>query len=60
VATVSQGASFAAKLGRTGFRRNFPFAGPWHGSYYANKQVVAYAVRQGRDWLVITVITKFF
>lgn len=49
VATVSQGASFVAKFGRTGFQRNFPFAGHWRGSYYANKQVVAYAVRDGQD-----------
>jgi hypothetical protein len=60
VATVSQGSSFAAKFGRTGFRRNFPFGEHWHGSYYANKRVVAYAVREGQDWLVITVVTKFF
>ena len=60
VATVSQGAPFVAKFGRTGFRRNFPFAGRWRGSYYANKQVVAYAAPDGQDWLVITVITKFY
>ena len=46
--------------GRTGFRRNFPFGAKWRGKYYANKQVIAYAVRERRGWLVITVITKFF
>lgn len=59
-ATVSQGAPFAAKFGRAGFRRNFPFAGNWGGNYYANKQVIVYAVRDGQDGPVITVITKFF
>ena len=60
VATVSRGGSFPAKLGRTGFRRNFPFGGKWRGRHYINKQVVAYAVRERRGWLVITVVTKFF
>jgi hypothetical protein len=57
---VSQGGTFPAKLERTGFRRNFPFGAKWRGRYYANKQVIAFAVRERRDWLVITVITKFF
>lgn len=60
IATVSQGGTFPAKLDRTGFRRNFAFGAKWRGKYYANKQVLAYAVRERRDWLVITVITKFF
>lgn len=60
VATVLGGGSFPAKFGRTGFRRNFPFGAKWRGRYYANKQVVAYAVREKQDWLVITVITRFF
>lgn len=59
-ATVPQGSTFPAKLGRTGFRRNFAFGAKWRGKYYGNKQVIAYAVRERRDWLVITVMTKFF
>jgi hypothetical protein len=58
--TVPKGSTFPAKLGRTGFRRNFAFGAKWRGKYYANKQVIAYAVRERRGWLVITVITKFF
>ncbi len=60
VATVSQGGTSPAKLGRTGFRRNFAFGAKWRGKYYANKPVIAYAVRERRDWLVITMIAKFF
>ena len=60
IATVSHGGTFPAKLGRSGFRRNFVFGAKWRGQYYANKQVMAYAVRERRGWLVITVITKFF
>ena len=60
VATVLEGGSFPAKLGHTGFRRNFPFGRKWRGRYYATKQVIAYAVREQRGWLVITVMTRFF
>ncbi len=57
--TVELGERFPAKFGRTGFRRNVPFEAPWRGRRYATKQIEAYAVREV-DWLVITVIVKFF
>ena len=59
-ATVERGESFPAKFGRTGFRRNFRFDQTRHGRHYATKQIEAYAVRDGADWLVITVITRYF
>jgi len=59
-ATVKQGEQFPAKFGRTGFRRNFPFDSKWRGNYYRTKQVEAYAVREGLDWLVVTIITRYF
>ncbi len=58
--TVEGGESFPAKFERTGFRRNFPFEGKWRGRYYRTKQVEAYAVREEYDWLVVTVITRYF
>lgn len=58
--TVETGERFEARFGRTGFRRNFPFAAEWQGKRYANKQIEAYAVQEGSDWLVITVIVKYF
>jgi uncharacterized protein YuzE len=60
IATVEQGERFAAKYGRTGFRRNFPFEGMWRGRRYATKQVEAYAVDEESTWLVITVVVKYF
>lgn len=60
LATVAGGETFPAKLGRTGFRRNFAFGGVWRGQHYASKQILAYAVLEQGDWLVITVITKYF
>lgn len=59
VATIQHGESFSAKHGRTGFRRNFPIEGEWNGRHFSTKQIEAYAVNEG-DWLVITVIVKFF
>lgn len=59
-ATVQGGERFPAKFGRTGFRRNFPFNGSWRGRQYRVKQVEAYAVQEGSDWLVITVVTHYF
>jgi hypothetical protein len=60
VATVEKGEAFPAKFGRTGFRRNFFFDDMRRGRHYTTKQVEAYAVQEGNDWLVITVITRYF
>ena len=59
-AAVEQGEQFPAKFGRTGFRRNFQFDAGWRGKRYRTKQVEAYCVREDSDWLVITVITRYF
>lgn len=60
VATVEGGESFPAKYGRTGFRRNFPFNSIWRGKHYAIKQIEAYAVKEDKDWVVITIVTRYF
>jgi hypothetical protein len=60
IATVEQGEQFPAKFGRAGFRRNFPFDSEWRGEYYRTKQVETYAIQEGPDWLVITIITRYF
>lgn len=58
--TVLGGESFPAKFGRTGFRRIFRFDSVWRDRHYAMKQVEAFAVREGADWLVITVVTRYY
>lgn len=58
--TVEAGERFAAKFGRTGFRRNFSVATTWRGKPYNVKQVEVYAIQEGSDWLVITVLTRYF
>jgi hypothetical protein len=59
-AAVSEGERFAAKFGRQGFRRNFAFGGLWRGRHYHMKQVEAFAIWEDNDWLVISVIVKYF
>lgn len=58
--TVENGEQFPAKFGRTGFRLNFPCNALWRKKSYNTKQVEVYAVRENDDWIVVTVITKFF
>ncbi len=60
IAAVENGETFPAKFGRTGFRRNFHFGGTWRGKQYTTKQVEAIAVKEKNDWIVVTVITKYF
>jgi hypothetical protein len=58
--TIENGERFAAKFGRTGFRRNFACIGETGGARkYSTKQIEAYAVDEN-GWLVITVIVKYF
>jgi hypothetical protein len=58
--TVGQGERFPAKYNRTGFRHNFTFNNIWRGKYYKNKQLEAYAVQEDADWMVVTIITRYF
>lgn len=60
VAAVQGGERFPAKFGRTGFRRNFAYDGNWRGRAFGTKQVEAYAVEEAGDWLVITVIVRYY
>jgi len=60
IAAVREGERFLAKFGRTGFRRNFLFDDEWRSHRYGTKQVEAYAVKEGADWLVITVVVRYF
>ena len=58
--TIKAGEYFTAKYGRSGFKRVFSCETERNGICYNNKQVEAYAVKQIEDWLVITVIVKYF
>ena len=58
--TLAGGERFAAKFGREGFRRNFLFNATWRGRSYHMKQVEVYATWEDDDWLVISVLVKYF
>ena len=59
-AAIREGERFPAKFGREGFRRNFRFDGTWRGRRYGMKQIEAFAIWENGDWLVISVIVKYF
>lgn len=58
--TVDEGETFPAKFGRTAFRHNFPFESTWRGKRYRGKQIEVYAVKEQEDWVIITVVSKYF
>ena len=58
--TVSRGELSPTGHGRARFRRNFVYNNIWQGRHFTTKQVEAIAVRENGDWLVITVLTRFF
>jgi hypothetical protein len=60
IETVQRGEKFEAKFGRTGFRRNFLFEKHWRSVYYETKQIEVYAIQENEDWLVISVIARYF
>ena len=60
IATVERGEPFPAKFGRTGFRLEFSGPFPWRGKTFDTKRVEAYSVFEDGDWLVITIIVKYW
>ena len=66
-ATIREGERFVAKFGREGLRRNFMFEALCRGRRYHIKQVEAFikqveafAIWEDGDWLVISVIVRYF
>ena len=57
---ISEGEQFQAKFGRQGLRRNFASETLWRGRRYHMKQVEVIAIWEEGDWLVISVIVKYF
>ncbi len=57
---VEAGEVFPAKYGRTGFRKSIVYNDTWQGSHYYVKQIECFAVQENEDWLVISVLVKYF
>jgi hypothetical protein len=47
-------------MGRSGFRKNFPFSGIWLKRKYSMKQIEVFAVHENDEWVIITVIVKYY
>jgi hypothetical protein len=58
--TISKGEKFPAKFGRIGFRYNFPFESDRNGKFFRTKQLEVLGVDEERDFIVITVVVKYF
>jgi hypothetical protein len=57
---IREGEVAPAKKGRLAFRKNFPFNSEWKGKYYDMKQVMAIAVKEEEQFVVITVYAFYF
>jgi len=57
---VETGETFPAKYGRTGFRKTVIYNDLWQGVHYYAKQIECYAVEDQGDWLVISLLVKYF
>lgn len=57
---MEEGEEFLAKFGRVGLRRNFSFESIWRRRNYKTKQLEVYGVKEGKDFIVISVIVKYF
>ena len=58
--TIERREQFSAKYCSTGFRRNFSCDGTWRGKRYGVKQIDIYAEKEDSEWLVVTVISRYF
>jgi len=57
---INRGERFRAKFGRSGFRKEFLFEDCWKGEFFRTKQLEVFGVEEGEDFLVITVVVKYF
>jgi hypothetical protein len=60
VDVVETGEVFPAKYGRTGFRKTIIYNDLWHGVHYYAKQIECFAVQEQEDWIVISLLIKYF
>ncbi|MBN2543879.1 DUF4258 domain-containing protein [bacterium] len=58
--TVEYGESFPAKYGRIGFRHNFSNDFNWRNKKYKNKQIEVIGVQENDEFIVVTLIVKYF
>jgi hypothetical protein len=57
---VETGERFPAKYGREGFRKTIIYNDDWQGVRYYAKQIECFAVNEDGNWLVISLLVKYF
>ena len=57
---IEQGQPESARLGRTLYRKNFPFDSTWRGRHYRTKQVAPVVASDGDKLAVVTVYVFYF
>jgi hypothetical protein len=58
--TIREGESANARHGRMEFTYTFSFEDEWNGTTYENKELTVYAANDGGDWIVVTVICRYY
>ena len=58
--TIRFGEKYKAKYNRVGFRMNFDYKKKWYKRFYNIKQVEVLAVKENNNWIVVTIIVKYF
>ena len=57
---VETGEVFPGKYGRKGFRKTILYNDIWQGKHYYVRQIECYAVKEQEDWIVISLLVKYF
>jgi hypothetical protein len=60
LSVIAFGEKFPAKFNRIGFRRNLVFQNRWRDQYYRTKQLEVYGIEEEDDFIVLTVIVRYF
>jgi hypothetical protein len=60
IGVVETGEIFPAKYGRTGFRKTIIYNDLWQGFHFYAKQIECFAVQEQENWVVISLLVKYF
>ena len=60
ITTVNKGEKFPARHARVGFRHDFAFESYRDGRFFRVKQVVVFGIMELGDFIVITVVVRYF
>ena len=58
--TIGSGSISSARFGRVRYMRTFDYCGFWRGKICQHKQIEVYGADEDSDFIVITVVVKYF